>query len=158
MFKIWGRADQWMLRYSTFYVLKSSFIRGRLPFKVVFINSFFWLWYGLLGLCLRFEEDPISGCWDIQIFIFWGHFSLEVFIIQTFLTLVWSPGPMFKIWGRSDWWLLRYSYFHFLRSFSIRSHLPLKFVFIETLVEVGMVPWTYMKNLRKIRSVAAEIS
>ena len=89
-----------------------------------------------MSLCLKFEQDPISGCWDIQIFIFWGHLPLEVvfhwrlFSLKPFLTLVWSQELMFKSWGRSNQWLLRYSTFHILRLSSIGGRLPLKVAFI----------------------------
>ena len=65
-FKIWGRSNQWLLRYSTFNILRSSSIGGCLYFK------HFWFWFGPLSLSLKFEEDPISGCWDIPLLIFWG--------------------------------------------------------------------------------------
>ena len=167
-----------------------------------------------MTLCLKFEDDLISGCWDIQLFIFWGHLPLEVLFhwrpssiagllhwnlsssssiegclhsnlfslwfdlmslwsdqwllrysfffyilssssirghlalkvvfIETFLTLVCSPELMFKIWGKFDQWLLRYSNFHILRSSSIRGRLPLKVVFIKTFFDFGVVPWTYV--------------
>ena len=68
-----------------------------------------------MSLCLKVEKDPVSGCWDIQIFIFWGHIPLEVIflwslsLLTPYLTLVWSHKLMFKIWGRFDhWWLMRY--------------------------------------------------
>ena len=77
MFKIWGRSHQWLLRYSNFHIFKSSSIRGHLALKVVFM-IFFLLWFVPLSLCLHFEENSISGCWDIQIFIFWGHLPLGV--------------------------------------------------------------------------------
>ena len=66
-----------------------------------------------MSLYLKFEEYPISACWDIQIFIFSGHVPLEVVFywrsssMKPFFTLVWSHELMFKIWGRSDQWLLR---------------------------------------------------
>ena len=71
-FQIWGRSDQWLLKYSTFNILRSSSIDGRLPFK------HFWFWFGPLSLSLKFEENPTSGCWYIQVLIFWGLLPLEV--------------------------------------------------------------------------------
>ena len=158
-----------------------------------------------MSLSLKFEEYPISGCWDIQIFILWGHLPLEVIFhwrssslkpfltlvwshelmfkilersillllrysnfrfltsssirghlpleaifhwrsssLKPYLTLVWSHELMFKIWGRSDQCLLRYSNFHILRSSSIRGRLPLKVVFIQTFFDFGLVPWAYV--------------
>ena len=85
MFKIWGRFHQWLLRYSNFHILRSSSITGHLPFKVVFMQTFLWLWFGPMSLCLKFEDDLISGYWDIQIFIFWGHPSLEVVFISSII-------------------------------------------------------------------------
>jgi hypothetical protein len=32
-FEFWGRSDQWLLRYSTFIILRSSYFWGRLHFK-----------------------------------------------------------------------------------------------------------------------------
>ena len=55
------------------------------------------------------EEDLISGCWNIQLLIFWGHLMLEVFFLSSFFILIWSPELKFQIWGRSGQWLLRYS-------------------------------------------------
>ena len=117
-------------------------------FEVHLHWNLIWLWYSPMNLCLKFEETPIIRCSDTQIFMFWGHLPLEVIFLwrssslKPYLTLVWSHELMFNIWGRSDQWQLKYSYFHFLRSYSIRSHLPLKFVFIETLFDFGMLPWT----------------
>ena len=114
MFKIWRRSYQWLLKYSDFHILMSSSIRGRLPLKVVFIETFFLLWFGPMSLYLKFEEDPICGCWDIQIFIFLGHLPLEVIFhwrsssLQRFFTLLWSHELLFKNLGRSGQWLLRY--------------------------------------------------
>ena len=91
-----------------------------------------------MTLVWSFKEDPIRACWDIQIFIFWGHLPLEVVFhwrlssFKPIFSLVWSHKLMFKIWGGSDQWLLRNLTFHILRSPSIRGRLPLKVIFIET--------------------------
>ena len=77
-FKIWGRSNQWLLRYSTFNILRLSSIWGRLHFKQ------FWFWFGLLSLSLKLEEDPISGCWDIQLLIYSGRLPFEVVFISRF--------------------------------------------------------------------------
>ena len=137
MFKMWGRSDQLLQRYSNFHILRLSSIQGRLPLKVVFIETLFdfsrVLW--------------AYGCWYIQMFIFWGHLPLEVvfhwrfFHWNLFLTSVCFHELRFKIWGRSDHWLLGYLNFHFLRSYSIRGHLSLKVVFIKTLFNFGLVLW-----------------
>ena len=136
-----------IFKFSYFEVIfhwRPSTIEGRLHWKL------FWLCFGPMSLYLKFEEDPISGCWDIQLFIFWGHLPLEVIFhwrlssLKPFLSLVWSHELMFKIWGRSNQWLLRYSNFHILRSYSIRGCLPLKVVFIETFFDFGLVQWAYV--------------
>ena len=106
MFKICGRSDQWLLRYSNFHFLRSSSIRSHLPLEVIF---------------------------------HWRSSSLK-----SYLTLVWSHELRFKIWGRSDQWLLRYSNFHILRSSSIRGCFPLEVFFIETFFYFGLVPWPYV--------------
>ena len=81
-----GRSGQWFLRYSTFNIFRSPSIVGHLPFKK-FVSL-----VGPLGVKLEFEEDLISGCWDIQLFIFWRHLSLEVvFMSRKFL--IWF-GPL----------------------------------------------------------------
>ena len=88
---IWWRLDQWLLRYSTFNILRSSSVGGCLPF-IDFI-------------------------------------------------LVWSPWLKFKIWGKSDQWLLRYSTFYNLRLYYIGGHLPLDVLFISCIFEFGLVSW-----------------
>ena len=70
-FKIWRRSDQWLLRYSTFNILRSSSIGGCLCCEG------FLFWFGPLSLSLKFGENPISGCWDIQLLIFWDRLPLE---------------------------------------------------------------------------------
>ena len=60
-FEISGRSIQWLPRYSTFYILRSSSIGGRLHFE------HFWFWFSPMSLSSKFEEDPISGCWNIQL-------------------------------------------------------------------------------------------
>ena len=57
------------------------------------INSLLVTFYMLWGqLYLRsssivFEYDPISGCWDIPLFIFWGHLPLEVLFFLRILKM-----------------------------------------------------------------------
>ena len=108
IFKIWEISNQLLMRYSNFHFLRSSSIRGHLHLKVVFIETFFWLWFGPMSLCLKFEKDLISDYWDIQIFIFCGHLPFEVVFLwrssslKPILTLVWSQELMFKIWGISN--------------------------------------------------------
>ena len=42
----------------------------------------FLYWYGSLSLSLKFEEDPISGCRDTQLLIFWFGLLLDVVFIS----------------------------------------------------------------------------
>ena len=58
------RSDQWLLRYSTFNNLRLSSLGGS-SFQAI-LN----FWFGLLGLSLKFEDDPISGCRNISLLIF----------------------------------------------------------------------------------------
>ena len=105
------------------------------------IERIYKIWFGHLSLSLKFEYDPISCCWDIQLLIFWGHLQLEVIFISSISIFVWSPELKFKIWGGSDEWLLRYSTFNILRSSSIGGRLPLEVVFISTIFFFfGLVP------------------
>ena len=60
-FKIWGRSDQWLQLYSTFNILRSSSNGGCLHFK----SLQFWL--GPLSISLKSEEDPMSGCWEMDV-------------------------------------------------------------------------------------------
>ena len=119
MFNIWWRSDQWVLRYSIFPIFRSSSIGGHLPLKVVVIETFFLLWFGPMSLYLKFEEDPISGCWDIQIFIFWELFPHR-----------WGG---WVVYGQIS-----------LRSSSIKGRLPLKVVFIGTFFYFGLVHYDYI--------------
>jgi hypothetical protein len=106
-----------------FNILRLSSIGGRLHFK-----HFLFL-FGPLSLVLKFEEDPMNGCWDIQLLIFWGRLPLEVvFILSIYYFFLWSPKLKFKIRGGSDEWLLRYSTFNILRSSSIGGHLHFKHI------------------------------
>ena len=107
--KIWGKSDQLLLRYSTFNNLRSSFIGSYLHFK------YFWFWFGPLSLSLNVNENPIRGCWDIQLFIFEFFFYFWSSSLQALVILVQFLKLKFKIWGRSDHWLLRYSNFNSLR-------------------------------------------
>ena len=136
-----------------------------------------------MNSCSKFEPDPISGCSDIQFFIFWGHLPLEVVFhwglssLKPFLTLVWSHELRFKIWARSDQWLLRYSYSMFGQFIFDNTHTQshthlskcnssLASAEIEILQRIGNKPRFFLSgklgrarltDLRKIRSVAAEI-
>ena len=126
-----------MLRYLSFNILRSFSIGGRLCFE--------YFWCGHMSLSLKFEENPISGCWDIQLLIFCGRLPLEgVFnwrlsLFQAFLILVWSHKLKFEIWGKSDQWLPSYSTFNILRSSSIRGSLQLEVVFVSIIFDFGLV-------------------
>ena len=119
-FKIWGRSDQCLLRYSIYKILRSSSIGGRLCFK------HFRCWFGPLSSGLKFENDPTTGYWEIQLLIFWGRLQLEVLFISSIFDLIWSPELKFQIWERSNQWLLRYSTFNNFRSSSIGGSLCFK--------------------------------
>ena len=112
-FQIKGRSIRRLLRYLTFKIFRSSSIGRHRNFML------FQFWFGHLILSFKFEEDPISSCWDIQLLIFWGRLSLVVVFVSIIFYFVWSPKLKFKIWGKSDQWLLRYSTFNILRSSSI---------------------------------------
>ena len=91
----------------------------------------FLIWVCSPELKFKFEEDPISGCWDIQLLIFWGRPPLGVVFITIIFYSVWSPELKFEIWRRSIPWLLRYSIINIFRSSSIGGRLPFKhFVFV----------------------------
>ena len=55
-------------------ILKSSSFGGRLHFK------HFQFWFSPISISLKFEEDPIIDCWDIQPIIFWGHLLGENYV------------------------------------------------------------------------------
>ena len=74
-FKIWVWSNKWLLRYSTFIVLRSSSIGGCLHKRI------FKTWFGDLSLSLKVEYDPISGCGDIPLLIFWGRLPLKVIFL-----------------------------------------------------------------------------
>ena len=125
-FKIWGRSDLWLLRYSTFNIfdfdpsvyfevvfhwmlslLQPSFNFGfvlSVKFKIWGRSARWLLWHSTFnpmrsssfGCCLHFKKFSI---------------------------LVWSPKLKFKIWVRSDQWLLRYSTFNILMLSSIGGSL-----------------------------------
>ena len=71
--KIGVRSDQWLLRYSTFHILRSSSILGLLPLEIIFIWYLCILWLSPVRLSFKIDYDLTRGCWDILLFIFWGH-------------------------------------------------------------------------------------
>ena len=94
----------------------------------VFIWSICKLWFGHWSLSLKFEQDQVNGCWYIHLLIFWVHLMLEVVFTRSICKL-WcshlSQFVKFKVWAWSDQWLLRYSNFNILRSFSLGGSLYL---------------------------------
>jgi hypothetical protein len=65
---------------------KLSSIWGHFPLEVVFhwrSSSFQAIWFSPLSISLKFEEDPISDCRDIPLWIFWGHLPLKVIYISS---------------------------------------------------------------------------
>ena len=105
--------------FSWYFPLTS--IWGRLHFK------HFLFWFGPLSVSLKFEEDPIRCCWDIQLLLFWGRLPFEVVFISSIFILVWSPELKFKIGGRSSQWLLIYLTFDILWSSSIWGQLHIEY-------------------------------
>ena len=75
----------------------------------------FIVYFGHISLSLKCGEDQTSGCWDIPFLIFevFFHYSFGGLLhLKHFYSLLWSHKLKFKIWGRSDQWLLRYSIFN----------------------------------------------
>ena len=73
--KISVLSNKWLLRYSIINILRSSPIGGHLHLGICKI------WFSHLSLSCKFEFNPISGCWDIPLILFWGHLPLEVIFI-----------------------------------------------------------------------------
>ena len=62
----------------TFYTPLGHLCTWRhLPLEVVFIWRICKIWFGH-RLILKFEYDPIGGCWDIPFLISWTRLSLKV--------------------------------------------------------------------------------
>jgi hypothetical protein len=57
-FQIWGRSNQWLLRYICL-IFEVIFKVGGCLHWIIFIDLF-----GNIRLSLKFGEDPASGCWD----------------------------------------------------------------------------------------------
>ena len=74
--------------------------RATLEISSEFSDSFPLITYELHNL--KFEEDPISSCWNIQLWYilstssFWGRLHFKHFI------LFWSPEHKIKMWGKSN--------------------------------------------------------
>jgi hypothetical protein len=74
--KIWLRSDKWLLRYSSFNILRLSSIWGCFHFRQISIL----VWFQKLKL--KFEEGPMYGCCDIPVLIFGGRLPFEVIFIS----------------------------------------------------------------------------
>ena len=100
-FKIWVKSDQWLLGYSAFHILRSSSILGRLPLEVIFIWHLCIIWISPINLSFKFEKDLTSGCWDIQLLIFWGRLHFKQFSIWfgfISLSLKYAADPISGSW------------------------------------------------------------
>ena len=123
-FQIWGRSDQWYLRYSTF--------RRPLEFILNYTNLQFW--FGPIRLSFKYEEDPTSGYWDIPLLIFWGRLPLEVVFIYS----------NFQIWFGPLRLNFKYEEHPTKRCWDIRllicwGPLPMEGLFISAIFNVGLV-------------------
>ena len=89
-----GRSDHWFPRNSTsfqaFYLVRSPGLKFKIWGRSLYFEVCFrlwclhlkhlWFWFGPLSISLKFVEDLIIGCWDIQHLIFWECLPLEVVI------------------------------------------------------------------------------
>ena len=124
------RIGQWsykrLLRYSTFNILRSSSMRGRLHLKN--LNTLLWspkkfkIWIRSGQWLLRYSTFNI-----LRLSSNGGRLHFKHFFV-----FVWSPELKFKMWGRSNQWLLRY--------FIFLSRLTLKFVFISFNIQLWIGP------------------
>ena len=181
----------WLLINFTFNLLRSSFLGGHFPLEDVFIWRIYKIWFGLLSLSLKYEYDPMNGCCDIPLLIFWGHLPSKVVFHRRLSSIggrlplevvfywrsssirgrlplevvfhlrssaIWGRLPLefvfhwrlssyqtlftfnFKIWERSNHWLLRYYTFNTLRLSSIGGRLPLEVIFISSYIYFGFNP------------------
>ena len=113
-FKLWVWSNQWLLKYSN----------SNLPLELIFSWGICKFWFGHLSLSLKFDNDPISGGWDIPVLIFWDRLSL--------CHLIWSIcrlgfGPLclsFKFWWDTyrDCWDIPIQYY--LASFDFHVFQP----------------------------------
>ena len=63
--------EQYLIRVCWVCLPVKFFYHGR-------SSSFYKLYLGHISLCLNFEQDPISGCGDTPLSIFWGCLSIEI--------------------------------------------------------------------------------
>ena len=85
------------LQLEVVFHCRLSSIGGRLPLevvlKIVFILRICKIWFGHLSSSLKFEYDPISGCWDIPLLIFGVVFQCRSSSFETFLHCSFVPLP-----------------------------------------------------------------
>ena len=101
--------------------------------------NIFQCWFGPLSFSLKFEDK----CW--------GRLWLMVIFIISISILGWSPELQFKVWGRSDQWLLRYSALRILRSSSVGIHLhfeQLSILVLSSKLKFEIWGWSVQSLLR----------
>jgi hypothetical protein len=97
------------------------YVRALLQLKVVFM---FKIKFGHLSISLNFEYDPISGCWDIPLLIFWGSLSLEIIFILRICKILFSHLSLslnFENYTINGFWNIPLLIFW--------GHLPLEVIF-----------------------------
>ena len=84
-FSLWNMSHGFK-EHLTLNTFKLSLIGCLLHFslEIVFIPSNIQFWSGHLSLSLKFEEDPISGCWYIPLLIFFFHWGSSSFPLLIF--------------------------------------------------------------------------
>ena len=107
-FKSWGRSNKWLLRFSTFNILRSSSLQGIFNFDL-FPSAWFW---NLRKIQLVVAEIFHFKCFEV---VFTWRSSI----------LIWFYQRKFEIWGRSNQGLVRYSTLNIFRLSSIESHINL---------------------------------
>ena len=103
--------------------------KGHLPRLAIFILCFFLLWFDHIILSLKFEQDLISGCWNIPLSLFWGCHPITFIFFSPVVTelfqfkLFWNCLPIKVIFH--NW---SYSFYVFFLLWSGHISLSLKFV------------------------------
>ena len=107
-FKIWGRFDQWLLRYFTFTLLVVVFL-----WSSFLIKHFYNLVISLISLSFKFGEDPTRGCfayifhfWYLRSSSIWCHLHFKDFLIWFgHISLSWKFGevPTSGCWDIAIW-------------------------------------------------------
>ena len=93
----WVRSYNWLLRYSTFNILRSSFIWGCLHIKQ--FSILVWPQKHKLKIWGRFDQGLLrySTFNNLRSSFIGGHLDFNQVLI-----LNWYPKLKFQIWGRSD--------------------------------------------------------